>query len=65
MTDNMLDINIDNSEFLEKIHNNGDRRMGLDRRFFSYSLHIPERRNGEDRRTGEDRRKLPRMKIKY
>lgn len=33
-----------------------DRRSGIDRRRFSYSEHIPERRSGIDRRTGMDRR---------
>jgi hypothetical protein len=40
-----------------------DRRSGLDRRIFSYSCHIPERRQGEGdqegnkgRRCGLDRR---------
>lgn len=37
------------------IHNKPtERRSGIDRRQFSYALHIPERRNREDRR-----RKLP------
>ena len=31
-----------------------ERRSGIDRRQFSYALHIPERRSREDRR-----RKLP------
>jgi hypothetical protein len=35
---------------------NGGRRLGVDRREFSYTLHIPERRQDEDRRTGPDRR---------
>ncbi|MBU4316290.1 MAG: hypothetical protein KKF30_03335 [Proteobacteria bacterium] len=35
---------------------NGGRRIGIDRRQFSYFTHIPERRTGEDRRTCEDRR---------
>ena len=42
---------------------NGGRRSGGDRRNFSYTLHIPERRSGKDRRSGEDRRKTPRIKI--
>jgi hypothetical protein len=42
---------------------NGGRRSGGDRRNYSYSLHIPERRSGQDRRSGEDRRKSPRVKI--
>ena len=47
------------------IQDNGGRRTGADRRNFSYSLHIPERRGGDDRRNGKDRRKTPRFKIKY
>jgi hypothetical protein len=35
---------------------NGNRRLGLDRRVFSYFSHIPERRGGKERRSGEDRR---------
>ncbi len=35
---------------------NGGRRSGIDRRQFSYTAHIPERRCGEDRRSSEDRR---------
>ena len=35
---------------------NGGRRLGDDRRQFSYTNHIPDRRLGEDRRTGLDRR---------
>jgi len=41
---------------------NGGRRTGTDRRIFSYTLHIPERRNGNDRRSGDDRRKTSRTK---
>jgi len=39
---------------------NAGRRSGGDRRNYSYTLHIPERRKGEDRRSGDDRRKFPR-----
>ena len=42
---------------------NGGRRSGGDRRIYSYTLHVPERRSGVDRREGEDRRKAPRYKI--
>ena len=42
---------------------NGGRRSGGDRRTYSYTLHVPERRNGADRREGKDRRKAPRYKI--
>jgi hypothetical protein len=34
----------------------GGRRMGIDRRQFSYLLHVPERRSDTDRRSGIDRR---------
>jgi hypothetical protein len=35
---------------------NGGRRLGIDRRQFLYTNHIPDRRLGGDRRTGRDRR---------
>ena len=35
---------------------NGGRRLGIDRRQFLYTNHIPDRRMAEDRRTGHDRR---------
>lgn len=38
------------------INDNGGRRSGIDRREFSYSEHIPERRSVKDRRSGIDRR---------
>ncbi len=44
------------------ILDNGGRRSGGDRRNYSYTLHIPERRNGPDRRSGTDRRIIPRTK---
>ena len=34
----------------------GGRRLGIDRRRFSYTHHIPERRSGRDRRRMTDRR---------
>ena len=37
----------------------GGRRSDADRRYFSYSDHIPERRHQADRRMQEDRRCLP------
>ena len=36
---------------------NGGRRLGIDRRQFLYTNHIPDRRLDEDRRAGRDRRK--------
>jgi len=41
---------------------NGGRRSGGERRNYSYTLHIPERRNGNNRRSGEDRRRILRAK---
>jgi len=35
---------------------NGGRRLGVDRRQFSYTNHIPDRRRGHDRRTCLERR---------
>ena len=40
---------------------NGGRRLGSDRRQFSYTMHIPERRSGKERRSGFDRRLKPRI----
>jgi len=37
---------------------NGGERSGIERRQFSYTSHIPERRSGKDRRSADDRRKL-------
>lgn len=42
---------------------NGGRRSGAERRSFSYTYYIPERRKGEDRRHGNGRRMSPRPKI--
>jgi hypothetical protein len=39
---------------------NGGRRLGIERRQFSYDFHIPERRSGKERRSGLDRRLKPR-----
>ena len=41
---------------------NEGRRTGSDRRNYSYTLHIPERRKGGDRRIVDDRRKVPRTR---
>jgi hypothetical protein len=45
------------SKFTFPLSDNGGRRSGIDRRFFSYSIHIPERRSDIDRRCNKDRRK--------
>ena len=41
---------------LSVFKDNGGRRSGIDRRYFSYSNHIPERRQGLERRAKTDRR---------
>lgn len=38
------------------VKDNWGRRSGIDRRRFSYSDHVPERRIGVERRSGEERR---------
>ena len=43
------------------IEDNGGRRKNTDRRRFTYTFHIPERRNGADRRSGKDRRSEDRL----
>jgi len=58
------------------LKDNGGRRSGIDRRQYSYSTHIPERRKedrriekerriGKDRRCGKDRRKDWKEEILY
>jgi hypothetical protein len=44
---------------------NGGRRSGIDRRRFSYAVHIPERRSSVDRRKGLDKRGQQRIQIKH
>ena len=38
------------------MRDNGGKRIGMDRRQYSYSGHIPERRISPERRSGIDRR---------
>ncbi len=40
---------------------NGGRRLGDDRRLYSYNEYLPERRSEKDRRSFPDRRIKPRM----
>lgn len=35
-------------------HDKKNRRIGIDRRQFSYTHHLPERRDGKDRRGDDD-----------
>jgi hypothetical protein len=41
----------------------GGRRVGIERRSFSYTCYIPERRSGMERRNGEDRRRIQRLTV--
>jgi len=47
---------MDNSKIEYNLTETGGRRLGMERRSFSYGLHLPERRDGQDRRIGKDRR---------
>jgi hypothetical protein len=44
------------SRVVFSVSDKGGRRSGIERRRFSYSEHLPERRSGEERRSGFDRR---------
>ena len=62
MADTHYKIDIENSEDQILLRDKGGRRIGFDRRTFSYSLHIPERRSHSDRRKGVIQRKTNRIK---
>ena len=64
MADTISKVDITDSENQTILKDNGGRRIGFDRRSFSYSLHIPERRSHDDRRKGDNRRKTNRIKAK-
>ncbi len=44
----------------DRISSKGGRRSGIDRREFSFTVHVPERRSGRDRRKKDDRRQKSR-----
>ena len=48
--------------YLHLLYSN-ERRKGNERRKFSYTIHLPERRSEMDRRSGLERRKNPRQKM--
>ena len=54
------DIEDENELLASLIKDNGGRRLGLDRRQYSYDKHIPERRSDQNRRNRIDRRSKPR-----
>ena len=62
MADTHYKIDIENSEDQILLRDKGGRRIGVDRRTFSYSLHAPERRSHNDRRKRVIRRKTNRIK---
>lgn len=41
---------------ISRVHDNGGRRSGIEKRTILYFAHIPEQRKGQDRRSGVDRR---------
>jgi len=41
----------------ERMRSSFDRRSGIERRCYSYVVHIPERRSGIDRRVSDERRR--------
>ena len=49
---------VEESFVTARLPDNGGRRSGIDRRRFSYTGHIPERRAESDRRSGLDRRSV-------
>ena len=55
-----LRMRVDVMNFLKNdvvIKDNGESRIGLERRQFSYTAYIPERRSGRDRRKSLERRR--------
>ncbi|MBW2240175.1 MAG: hypothetical protein JRF39_14375 [Deltaproteobacteria bacterium] len=48
------------STMTHELLDNGGRRSGTDRREYTYTSYIPERRSGKERRGGLDRRLKPR-----
>ncbi len=47
---------MNSTSFAMALIDNGGRRLGVDSRQFSYTDHIPDRRNDNERRSGIDRR---------
>jgi len=42
---------------IKNLRDNGNTRSGFERRHYTPTIHIPERRSGKDRRSREGRRK--------
>ena len=49
---------------IDPAFDNSGRPQGKDRRKLLYSVHIPERRSGNERRSGKDRRMTWEQKVK-
>lgn len=64
MADTISKVDVADSQGQTVLKNSGGRRIGVDRRSFSYSLYIPERRSDDDRRKGDIRWKTNRIKTK-
>ena len=62
MAGTFYNFDVENSEDQILLWDKGGRRTGVNRRTFSYNLHIPERRSHNDRRKGYIRRKKNRIK---
>ena len=62
MPDTISKVDVADSENQTTLKDGGGRRIGVDRRSFSYSLYIPERRSDDDRRKGDIRRKTNHIK---
>ena len=57
-------VDVVDSEDQTLLTPNAGRRIGVDRRSFSYSLYIPERRSSEDRRKDDKRGNTNSIKAK-
>ena len=64
MAEILSKVDVVDSEDQTLLKPNASRRIGVDRRSFSYSLHIPERRSHKDRRKDDNRRKTNSIKAK-
>lgn len=45
----------------DRMSEKGGRRVGIERREFSFTAYAPERRSGKERRDYDDRRQEPRI----
>jgi len=64
MAEILSKVDVVDSEDQALLKPNVSRRIGVDRRSFSYSLHIPERRSHTDRRKDDNQGKTNSIKAK-